>query len=120
MIPCLFYQAMSKIFVMKIRIKSTPTCFTKCARCMTLSVLETSLPIYRMPHIIFRHFCLKLVSQSKFCQRFGKVLTKNLIETVTIQDTSFRHKCLKLRCEAFHILADWSPKQTMSCTLHTW
>ena len=31
---------------------STPTCFTKCGRCITLFVLETSLPIYRRPHIL--------------------------------------------------------------------
>ena len=34
--------------------------------------------------------------------------------------TSFRQKCLKLRCHDFSALADWSPKQTMSCTLHAW
>ena len=31
--------------------------------------------------------------------------------------TSLRQKCLKLRCDDFSELADWSPKQTMSCTL---
>ena len=34
--------------------------------------------------------------------------------------TSFRQKCLKLRCHDFSALADWSPKQTMSYTLHAW
>ena len=34
--------------------------------------------------------------------------------------TSFRQKCLKLRCHDFSALAAWSPKQTMSCTLHAW
>ena len=34
--------------------------------------------------------------------------------------TSFRQKCLKLRCHDFSALADWSPKQTMSCTVHAW
>ena len=34
--------------------------------------------------------------------------------------TSFRQKCLKLRCHDFSALADWSPKQIMSCTLHAW
>ena len=33
---------------------------------------------------------------AKFWQKFGN-------DTVTIQDTSFRQKCLKLRYEAFHI-----------------
>ena len=35
--------------------------------------------------------------------------------------TSFRQKCLKLRCHDFSALADWSPKQRYSvCTLHAW
>ena len=34
--------------------------------------------------------------------------------------TSFRQKCLKLRCHDFSALADWCPKQTMSSTLHAW
>ena len=37
-----------------------------------------------------------------------------------ILDTSFRQKCLRLRCHDFSALANWSPKQTSSCTLHAW
>ena len=43
--------------------KSTLACFTKCAKCMTLSVLKTCLHWSR--HLSFRHFCLKLVCRAK-------------------------------------------------------
>ena len=49
MIPCLFYQAMSKIGH---KIQSTLTCFTKGAKCMTLSVLENGIPMQRSHDII--------------------------------------------------------------------
>ena len=49
----------------------------------------------------FRHFYLKLVSW-----------------VATVWDTSFRQKCLKLRCHDFSVLADWSTKQCHApCTL---
>ena len=48
--PLPVYQAMSKILVIKIQ--STFTCFTKCAKCMTLSVLETSIPMHRIHHTL--------------------------------------------------------------------
>ena len=41
----------------------------KCARCMTLSVLETSLPMQRSHYTLsFQHFCPKLVSWSLTAQ----------------------------------------------------
>ena len=68
-------------------------------------------------HLNFKHFYLKLVSQLNFLwkiwQRFGN-------DVVTIQDTSFGQKCLKLRYHSFFALEYWSLKQTMSFTLHTW
>ena len=73
--------------------------------------------IKKVSHFSFRHFCLKLVSQLNFWQSFVKKFGN---DTVTIQDTSFRQKCLKLKCEAFYILADLSPRQTMPCNIHTW
>ena len=36
------------------------------------------------------------------------------------RETSFRLKCLQLRCHDFSALVHWSPKQTVSCTQHTW
>ena len=46
-------------------------------------------------------FCLKLVSN-----------------VVTIEDTGFKQKCMKLRCHGFCALADWSLKQEMSKKKH--
>ena len=44
--------------------KSTLTCFTKRAKCITLSVLETSLPMQRSHDtLVLDIFCLKLVSR---------------------------------------------------------
>ena len=43
--------------------KSTLACFIKPAKCMTLSVLETSLPMQRSHDTL--HFCLKLVCRAK-------------------------------------------------------
>ena len=48
--PLPVWQAMSKILVIKIQ--STLTCFTKCAKCMTLSVSETSITMQRSHGIL--------------------------------------------------------------------
>ena len=79
-----------------------------------------SANIWKASHLSIRHFCLNLVSQLNFVKDLAKFWQKIGNDAVTIQDTSFRQKCLKPRYEAFYILADWSPRQTMSCTLHTW
>ena len=75
------------------------TYFTKCgARCMTLSVLETSLPMYRSYDTLASD-----ISAPNWC--LNKIFVKDLIMiSVTIQNTSSRQKCLELRCHEFYTL----------------
>ena len=107
-----FLQAMNKIFVMKTQIWSTPTCFTTVCKVHDIVFLaDQSANVRNASHLSFQTVlpksgvldgnCIITIFLSKICQIFNKNL---VIDTVAIQDTSFRQKCLKLRCEAFYTL----------------
>ena len=110
MIPCLFYQALSKI----LGHKNTVYTYLFYQVCKVHDIVcfgDQCSNAKKSWYLSFKHFCLKLVSQLQFCERFGN-------DIVTIQDTSFRQKCLKLRYHDFSALEYWSLKQCHSlCTL---